>query len=392
MSARMARIPSTSPQENPLSQTPRQILDQEPMGRFQIIAVTICICLYAIDGFDVLSISFAAPGIAEEWGINRAVLGIVLSMELIGMALGSIVIGPIADRWGRRPTILLCLVIVSRDGCSQYREQCSSACRIPTRHGLGIGGMLAATSAMTAEYASARFRQLSVILMAGGYPVGVVIGGSIASQLLVSYDWRAVFLFGAAASALFIPIVWLALPESIDHLSQKRPENALTRINAILKRMGHQQVSELPNIEQPTASLTRLLAPNLRKTTLLLILAYFVHIMTFYFILKWIPKVVADMGFHPSEAGGVLVWANVGASLARFSSVCSPNDSNYGLCYSVPSWVRRLRHSFWPRASRPRSPIHRAAAAGFFRTPQSGPGTPRLPPFGRPHYARAGPA
>ena len=90
----MARIPSTSPQEYPLSQTPRQILDQEPMGRFQIIAITICICLYAIDGFDVLSISFAAPGIAEEWGINRAVLGIVLSMELIGMALGSIVIGP----------------------------------------------------------------------------------------------------------------------------------------------------------------------------------------------------------------------------------------------------------------------------------------------------------
>ena len=316
MSAMMARIPSTSPQEYPLSQTPRQILDQEPMGRFQIIAVTICICLYAIDGFDVLSISFAAPGIAEEWGINRAVLGIVLSMELIGMALGSIVIGPIADRWGRRPTILLCLVIVSL-GMAAASTASSvpvlAAYRLGT--GLGIGGMLAATSAMAAEYASARFRQLSVILMAGGYPVGVVIGGSIASQLLVSYDWRAVFLFGAAASALFIPIVWLALPESIDHLSQKRPENALTRINAILKRMGHQQVSELPNIEQPTASLTRLLAPSLRKTTLLLILAYFVHIMTFYFILKWIPKVVADMGFHPSEAGGVLVWANVGGVL-----------------------------------------------------------------------------
>ena len=141
-------------------------------------------------------------------------------MELIGMALGSIVIGPIADRWGRRPTILLCLVIVSL-GMAAASTASSvpvlAAYRLGT--GLGIGGMLAATSAMTAEYASARFRQLSVILMAGGYPVGVVIGGSIASQLLVSYDWRAVFLFGAAASALFIPIVWLALPESIDPVS-----------------------------------------------------------------------------------------------------------------------------------------------------------------------------
>ena len=147
MSARMARIPSTSPQEIPLSQTPRQILDQEPMGRFQIIAVTICICLYAIDGFDGLSISFAAPGIAEEWGINRAVLGIVLSMELIGMALGSIVIGPIADRWGRRPTILLCLVIVSL-GMAAASTASSvpvlAAYRLGT--GLGIGGCLLYTS------------------------------------------------------------------------------------------------------------------------------------------------------------------------------------------------------------------------------------------------------
>ena len=249
------------------------------------------------------------------------------------MALGSIVIGPIADNWGRRPTILLCLVIVSLGMAAA-----STASNVPTlaayrlATGLGIGGMLAATSAMTAEYASARFRQLSVILMAGGYPVGVVIGGSIASQLLVSYDWRAVFLFGAAASALFIPIVWVALPESIDHLSQKRPSNALSRINAILKRMGHQQVSKLPNIEQPTASLTRLLAPSLRKTTLLLILAYFVHIMTFYFILKWIPKWSRIWDFT-LRGRGVLCGQTLVESLVRFSSAYSPNDSSYGLCY-----------------------------------------------------------
>jgi len=50
------------------------------------------------------------------------------------------------------------------------------------------------------------------------------------------------------------------------------------------------------------------------STTTLLVAAYFFHIMTFYFLMKWIPKVVTDMGFAPAVAGGVLVWANVGGA------------------------------------------------------------------------------
>ena len=84
------------------NQDPTKLLDEEPMGRLQIVAVTLCILLYALDGFDVLSISFAAPGIAAEWAINRAELGMVLSMELIGMIAGSLLLGDIADRIGRR--------------------------------------------------------------------------------------------------------------------------------------------------------------------------------------------------------------------------------------------------------------------------------------------------
>ncbi len=69
---------------------PRDIIADAPMRRGQIAAVAVAIGLNALDGFDVLSISFASPGIAKDWGIDRAALGIVLSMELIGMAVGSI--------------------------------------------------------------------------------------------------------------------------------------------------------------------------------------------------------------------------------------------------------------------------------------------------------------
>lgn len=299
-----------------MAEDPRNILATEGMGRLQIIAVTICILLNALDGFDVLSISFAAPGIADEWNINRAMLGFVLSMELIGMSVGSIVLGTVADSRGRRPIILTCLIIMAMGMIAASTANSTVALSLFRFFtGIGIGGMLASTNAMVAEYANARHRSLAVTLMAAGYPLGVIIGGSISSVLLIYFDWRAIFIFGASATVIFIPIVWLLLPESIGFLVQQQPGGALERVNATLRRMGHRTVAMLPDkVEFGTsrASVVKLFSPRLLRTTLLLTLAYFAHIMTFYFMLKWIPKIVVDMDFDPSSAGGVLVWSNVG--------------------------------------------------------------------------------
>jgi benzoate transport len=291
------------------------MLAQARMGRLQILAVVMCFLLTALDGFDVLSISFAAPGIASAWGIDRAALGIVLSMELFGMAAGSILIGMLADRNGRRPAILTCLVLMSvgmflastADGVVVL-----SIYRFGT--GLGLGGMLATTAAMAAEFSNLKRRSVSVILMAAGFPVGAVVGGSVASLILVSFDWRAVFVFGAAVTVTFIPLVWHFLPESIGYLLERRPAGALERINVTLQRMGHPTIENMPEtgVKPKPPSFKALFSPMLARTTILLTMAYLLHIMTFYFTLKWIPKIVVDMGFAPSLAGGVLVWANVG--------------------------------------------------------------------------------
>ncbi len=293
----------------------KRLLDEAPMGRLQIVAIILCILLNALDGFDVLAISFASPGIAAEWGVDRAALGIVLSMELIGMAGGSVVLGGLADRIGRRPTILLCLVIMALGMLAAAHANSIpmlSAVRLMT--GLGIGGMLACTNAIVAELANARSRSLAVVLMGAGYPVGAILGGSVASMLLVSGGWRDVFHFGAIVTGIFLPFTFLLLPESIGFLLQRRPANASARLNALLTRMGHAPVDALPQIDgnAPKPSFATLFKPGLAHITILLTAAYFAHIMTFYFILKWVPKIVVDMGYAPSAAGGVLVWANVG--------------------------------------------------------------------------------
>jgi benzoate transport len=296
---------------------PREIIDRRPMSRFQWGVVAIMVGLNALDGFDVLSISFASPGISHEWGIDRAALGVVLSMELIGMSLGSLLLGGVADRLGRRWTILGCLAAMAAGmflASTAHNVTDLSMWRVLT--GLGIGGMLAATNAAVAEVANAARRNLCVVLMAGGYPVGAIIGGSISAELLKHFDWPAVFQFGAVATLCFIPIVLLFAPESIAFQVQRPRARTLAAINRTLARMGHGAIDALPEpaARRSKLPIAALFSPALARTTLLLTLAYLAHIMTFYFILKWIPKIVVDMGFAPAAAAGVLVWANVGGA------------------------------------------------------------------------------
>ena len=297
---------------------PRKLLDDTPMRALQWGAVALCVLLNALDGFDVLAISFAAPGIAAEWGIDRAALGLVLSMELIGMAAGSVLLGQVADRVGRRPTILGCLMVMTIGmALVPLAGDVVMLSGIRLFTGIGIGGMLACTNAMVAEYANARNRGLTVAIMAAGYPLGVVIGGSAASALLAAGGWRDVFMLGTVAAAILVPLAWWGLPEPIGSLIDRGGPRALARTNATLVRMGHAPISTLP---PPTAKAARLpiaalFRPELAATTVLLTVAYFAHIMTFYFMLKWIPKIVVDLGYAPASAGGVLVWANIGGLL-----------------------------------------------------------------------------
>lgn len=296
---------------------PRAVIAREPMHPRQVLAVVIATALNALDGFDVLSISFAAPGVAAEWGVDRAALGLILSMELIGMAVGAFALGWLADRIGRRPTILACLVVMAGGmalAALSTGVVMLSMVRLLT--GIGIGGMLAATNAVVAECANARRRNLSVAIMAGGYPIGAIIGGTIASALLAATGrWQAIFAFGAIATAAFIPLVLWLVPETIAFLCARQPRDALTRINRTMLRQGRAPLAALPALGPVSkAGFREAFSPGMAGLTLLLIASYFCHIMTFYFLMKWIPKVVADMGFAPALAGGVLVWANVGGA------------------------------------------------------------------------------
>jgi benzoate transport len=287
------------------------------MTRLQIIACTVTVLLNALDGFDVLAISFATPGILKEWNIDRLEFGVVASMELWGMAVGSFLLGSVADQIGRRRAILTFLVVMTLGSymCSRADDLFDlKLWRFFT--GLGIGGMLAAINAASAEFSNDRSRNLWVALMTIGYPLGNVFCALFVSELLKTHSWRVVFEFAAILSAVLLPVVWFLIPESISWLCRKQPAGALEKVNTTLKRMGHAAISALPPLP-PAAqrpSFRDLFTPQLLRLTILMVAAYFAHITSFYYIIKWVAPIAADMGYSGPVVADVLLWISVGGA------------------------------------------------------------------------------
>jgi benzoate transport len=294
---------------------PREIIARSRMSVLQTLAVAVTIGLNALDGFDVLSIAFASPGIRAAWHPSKTELGWLQSMELMGMALGSIFLGGVADKIGRRVTILGCLVVMTAGMfLAATASGFTALCVFRVMTGLGIGGTLAAINAVAAEFSNTRTRNLSVSIMSIGYPAGAVVGGIIVTQLLKGHDWRSVFYFGSAVTALFIPLVLWLVPESVPWLARKQPAGALERINRTLTRMGHAAIESLPAItaEARRRSTGDIFGPALLATTLVVTAAYFFHVLSFYYVAKWTPTIVVDMGFTQSQGSATLTWGNVG--------------------------------------------------------------------------------
>lgn len=228
---------------------PIGIINETAMGARQWLVVLLMVLLNALDGFDVLSSAFAAPGISAEWGIDRAALGVVLSAELVGMGFGSVLLGGAADKFGRKNTMIACLIFMAI-GMWMAGHAVGVTDMVAYRFitGIGIGGMLAATNAVTAESSNSQWRRACIAVYVAGYPLGAIIGGIAASEwLLEAYGWRGVFDFGAIVTAALIPIVFLVVPETAAFRASK---NDLGGVNKTLAAFGKPAIDSLPAMTQ----------------------------------------------------------------------------------------------------------------------------------------------
>jgi len=312
-----------------MSKSVRELVDASRLTGLQIVVLAVCFFLNMIDGMDVLAIAFAAPAISAEWSISPQSLGVVFSAALLGMTTGAIFISPYSDVIGRRNIILLSLVLMSL-GMIATATASSVTQLVILRFmaGLGIGSMLASLTSMVSEYAPDRLRNLFILVLHAGYPIGAIITGFVAAEVLPAYGWRTLFVIAGVASVAGIPLVYVLLPESFDFLTKKQPKDALRRVNEVLEKMALQPVETLPANEERerlSVSLRTLFRDDFRKSTIELWVAFFMSFGTLYFLLSWVVKLAIESGLPLEHAIYAGVCLNLGGfaggiSLGAFSN------------------------------------------------------------------------
>lgn len=291
----------------------RRRLDAAPMSRAQVAAVAVTVALSALDGYDVLSVTFAAPAISAAWGIGKLALGLVLSAGLAGMALGSFLLAPLADLVGRRRMVFASLGLMAMGmllSAFAVTVPQLSAWRVVT--GLGIGTMVAVINPLAAEFSNARHRAMALSLMTIGYPIGGLVGGLVAALLLRLYGWPAVFMAGCAFAVLMAPVVARFLPEPLAFLVARPRGDSLARVNALLARCGHSPVDRLPpKPARYDAGYPAVFARGQIATTARITAVNALYVVMVYYLFSWLPQIVADAGFSPSTASLVAAVVNL---------------------------------------------------------------------------------
>lgn len=286
----------------------------EPMSSTQWLGIAVTVALCALDGFDVLAITFAAPAIARSWGIDKSQVGFVFSAGLLGMALGSFFLAPAADRYGRRTLVLLSLAIMV-SGTLWTGASASLQSLVFSRlyTGLGIGAMIAVINPLAAEYANARRRDVAMSLVNVGFPIGGVVGGMIAAIALPIYGWRALFWGASVLGTVAALLVLIALPEPATTIAVRGGPNALARVNAYLRRCGRRPVESLDGVSKLTGTpIVALFCGELAPVTLAITAIYLLFVMTMFFMQSWLPTLVADLGLAAGPAAGIAVWLSIG--------------------------------------------------------------------------------
>ncbi|MFD5285485.1 MFS transporter [Streptomyces rubrogriseus] len=291
----------------------RERIDQSPMSGYQWMIIALCVVLNALDGFDVMTMAYTAAGVSDEFGLEGSELGLLLSAGLLGMAAGSLFLAPIADTVGRRPMVLVCVGLAAVGmllSATAGSLQQLGLWRVVT--GLGVGGILACTNVIASEYSSLRWRGMAVALYASGYGLGATGGGLVAVALQDRHGWRSVFLLGGAVTALVLLVLVLLLPESVRFLLAKRPRNALRRVNVIAARLRQEPLTTLDGAaddgaaddgrSQAPGRVKDLFGPGHRRSTLLLWLAFFTLMLSYYFVNSWTPTLLEDAGMTKEQS------------------------------------------------------------------------------------------
>lgn len=296
------------------------LLDGAPVGGYQIRVALLCGLIAMLDGFDTQAIAFVAPVIGREWGVAPAQFGLIFSAGLFGIMVGQLLLGPLADRYGRRPVILGCTALFGvLTLATAFVDSWVALLALRFLTGIGLGGATPNLITLTCEIAPPRARGTMITAMFAGFPLGAAVGGLISSMLIPAFGWHSVFVFGGILPLLLLVLLIPALPESPQFLHAKgnNPGQLARILDAIAGKDRPQlETAAAPEASNPPkAGYGALLGDGLASITLPLWVAYFCSLLMVYFLMSWLPTVARQSGLPLDTAIISAVFLNLGGAI-----------------------------------------------------------------------------
>ena len=307
-----------------------EALENQPFGALQLRVVLLCALVQAFDGFDLGTIGMAAPSLSKAWGAAPPLFTTAFVMSSVGILFGALLSGPLGDRFGRKP-----LLIISVGFIGAFSVLSALAWSIPSitamrfMTGLGIGGAMPATVALTSDYSPLKRRGTLIMLMFCGNTVGGFLGGQLVAQILPIFGWQSIFLAGGIPPVVLIPFLMLFLPESPRFLIAHRADAPATQ--AILRKLNvsaQAAATKLVDVAKGNP-VQQLFTGGLAIPTVLLWIAFFANLLNMYLFSYWMPTVLTLSGFKPENAvfyasmfslGGILSCVVLGPAIDRFGA------------------------------------------------------------------------
>lgn len=294
--------------------------------RLQAGVVGLCASVALLDGFDLQIIGLAAPSLARSLGLAPGALGAVLSAALAGLAVGGLVVAPLADRVGRKAVLVgavVCFAVFTLATAAAPGLASLVAARFLT--GLGLGAALPSAVSLAAEYVSPARRAATAGLLFAGLPVGGVLAGLLGSVLLPAAGWQSLFLVGGVIPLLVAAVVAARLPESLAFLLASgapaaRVERVLRRVApgtdvAALRRAGA-GAGDPTTADDHETPVRLLLGPGRRSATVLLWASSFAVFLVLVVNSSWTPTLLAPLGLPVPRTAVTLALFNAGSVVA----------------------------------------------------------------------------
>jgi MFS transporter, AAHS family, 4-hydroxybenzoate transporter len=253
----------------------------ENMGRLQFKIVILCFLAILFDGIDTTAIGVVVPTLAKSWAVPPAAFTAAFLATNLGAVVGYIACGPISDRIGRRPLIIVSVIWFGV--CTLLTvlvDSVTALWLLRFATALGLGGAVPTGIAQAADYAPVKYRDAMTVAVTTGLAAGAMLSGLLGASLIQNFGWQAVFVVGGVLPLLLAPALWMWLPEA----------------------PGFQRGPRAPSSAKVWSGFSRLFSNEFAARTLLLWGYSFLIFTTNYALISWIPTLLLSFDFTPGRA------------------------------------------------------------------------------------------